>query len=71
MRVKCCDCGEEGGNHAGIIHWQHKGDSPGNDAAVLIAPFHVTLIHSVQNVANGSMPSFVCMCLCVKVCVQQ
>ncbi len=79
--VKCSDWGEGrgSGNHAGIIHLLQEGDSPGNDVAVLIAPSHVTHIHSIENAANGSTPGFVCECVCVfvfvyacvKVCVQQ
>lgn len=40
-----------------------------NDVAVLITPSHVTLIHSIENAENGSMPGFVCVCVCSYTCI--
>lgn len=71
--VKFSDWGEGkgGGNHTWIIHLLQEADSPGNDVALLIVPSHVAPIHSTENAANGSMPGFVCLFMCVKVYVQQ
>lgn len=52
------------------MHLLQEGDGPGNDVAVLIAPSHMTPIHSIENAADGRVPSF-CVCLypCLRVCV--
>lgn len=51
--------------HTGIIHSLQEADRPGNDVALLIAPSHVTPIHSIENAANGSAPGIVCVYVCV------